>query len=331
MPATDTSEKGLESLIVESMTGVPQGRLANVTAAADAPAAYGGAGWLLGNPPDYNREYAVDPVQLREVLAATQPEPGDAFDLGSARPDAATFPARLQGAGRHPAARCGGGLAEGVVPRQGPLPPSLIGQSQLPDRRHPHPGPLPVAAGKQQVVSLGHHEPRTGIDPHSVGDRLLDGAVETGGGERHTGAGDHRVDQVRVTRGIERLRRPHPVACAQGAQPRLGQVEPIHRQVCRPLTDLADEGLGEGRLPHARWADDAEHDPATWGHEITRPDSEIGEIGEVHPRESRRPTGLSGAPPFFLSVRDGMAGEVTAPDIGTSTRSGEHAGGLIRP
>ncbi|HRA66313.1 MAG TPA: type I restriction endonuclease subunit R [Caldilinea sp.] len=94
---TDTSEKGLESLIVEHMTGVPQGRLATITAAADAPAAYGGAGWLLGNPADYNREYAVDLVQLREFLAATQPELVDAFDLDSDGPTRRKFLARLQG------------------------------------------------------------------------------------------------------------------------------------------------------------------------------------------------------------------------------------------
>ncbi len=46
---TDTSEKGIEKLIVDDMTST---------------------GWIAGNPGDYDRSYAVDLVQLREFIAA---------------------------------------------------------------------------------------------------------------------------------------------------------------------------------------------------------------------------------------------------------------------
>ena len=75
---TDTSEHGLESLIVRDMT---------------AP----GAGWVAGDPKDYDRAYCVDLVQLREFLAATQPEAADALDLGADSPTRQKFLARLQG------------------------------------------------------------------------------------------------------------------------------------------------------------------------------------------------------------------------------------------
>ena len=70
--ATDTSEKGLESLIVRAMTGrtdvlVP----AHAATETSVPVA-GGTGWLLGDASHYDREYCVDLVQLRGFLRATQ-------------------------------------------------------------------------------------------------------------------------------------------------------------------------------------------------------------------------------------------------------------------
>ncbi len=68
---TDTSERGLESLIVAAMTGrtdvlVPDARRDRDAGRRTA------AGWLLGDPNDYDREYCVDLVQLCGVPAATQ-------------------------------------------------------------------------------------------------------------------------------------------------------------------------------------------------------------------------------------------------------------------
>lgn len=73
---TDTSEKGLENIITQSLT-------AN--------------GWLSGDPHDYEREYAIDLVQLTAFLEATQPKVIEAFDLLNASPTRHKFLSRLQG------------------------------------------------------------------------------------------------------------------------------------------------------------------------------------------------------------------------------------------
>ena len=73
---TDTSEKGLESLIVADMTA---------------------SGWIAGNTTDYDREFAVDLAHLRVFLEATQPKLIEAFDLDDASPIRQKFLARLQG------------------------------------------------------------------------------------------------------------------------------------------------------------------------------------------------------------------------------------------
>ena len=73
---TDTSEKGLESIIVATMIK---------------------RGWLAGDPADYDREYAVDLTQLSAFLTETQPEVTEALDLGSSNPTRQKFLARLQG------------------------------------------------------------------------------------------------------------------------------------------------------------------------------------------------------------------------------------------
>ena len=73
---TDTSEKGLESLIVAGMID---------------------SGWSAGAPKDYDREYCIDLVQLRTFLRATQPKVAEAFDVDNDSPTRRKFLARLQG------------------------------------------------------------------------------------------------------------------------------------------------------------------------------------------------------------------------------------------
>src|SRR5947209_6754459 len=73
---TDTSEAGLEALIVKAMTA---------------------GGWFLGSWKDYDREYAIDLVQLSAFLGATQPKAVDALDLANDSPMRRKFFARLQG------------------------------------------------------------------------------------------------------------------------------------------------------------------------------------------------------------------------------------------
>jgi type I restriction enzyme, R subunit len=71
--STDTTEKGLETLIMRHMTGtdglsVPAGQ------AAEAAPKYGSGGYLAGSPKDYDRAQALDVAQLFAFLATTQPE-----------------------------------------------------------------------------------------------------------------------------------------------------------------------------------------------------------------------------------------------------------------
>lgn len=74
---TDTTEKGLESLIFTGMTSA--------------------GGWIAGEANDYDREYAVDLHQLTLFLEATQPDILDAVDLLNASATRQKFLARLQG------------------------------------------------------------------------------------------------------------------------------------------------------------------------------------------------------------------------------------------
>ena len=71
---TDTSESGLEKLIVVDMTAT---------------------GWLPGDPKDFDRAWSVDLTQLRAFVEATQPRAAAALDLGNDSPERRAFLARL--------------------------------------------------------------------------------------------------------------------------------------------------------------------------------------------------------------------------------------------
>ncbi len=94
---TDTTEKGLEDLIVGAVAGrtdllVPP----HIATETSVPVA-GGTGWLLGDPSHYDREYCVDIVQLRGFLQATQENVLDDLQLSTDGPTRRKFLARLQG------------------------------------------------------------------------------------------------------------------------------------------------------------------------------------------------------------------------------------------
>ena len=74
---TDTSEKGLEALIVASLVEE--------------------AGYVQGKAQDYNREHAVDLAKLLRFLAATQPEACKSLDIGTEGASRTKFLHRLQG------------------------------------------------------------------------------------------------------------------------------------------------------------------------------------------------------------------------------------------
>jgi len=100
MKSTDTSEAALECLICRALTGsdcAPRpGGVPSVAAEPPAPGS-GSAGWLCGDPADYDREYCVDLVQLSAFLKATQPEVAETLALGEDNPTRRKFLARLQG------------------------------------------------------------------------------------------------------------------------------------------------------------------------------------------------------------------------------------------
>ncbi len=81
----DTTEKGLESLIIASMTS------------ETGLAAPSGGGWILGSAPEYLREAAVDLTQLGAFLRATQADAANALDLPEDGPTRRKFLDRLQG------------------------------------------------------------------------------------------------------------------------------------------------------------------------------------------------------------------------------------------
>ena len=100
MPPSDTSEYGLESLIVSALTGyTPRGQgPVDGLGVADTVASYGGAGYVEGDSHDYDRDHAVDLAKLLEFLRSTQPDVVESLGLNEDSAERRRFLARLQGA-----------------------------------------------------------------------------------------------------------------------------------------------------------------------------------------------------------------------------------------
>jgi type I restriction enzyme R subunit len=95
---TDTSERGLETLIVEAMAGRPSGEPPPPGGGIGLiQPRYGGTGWILGQAHDYDREFCIDLAQLRAFLHTTQPKVAESLDLNNDSPTKRKFLARLQG------------------------------------------------------------------------------------------------------------------------------------------------------------------------------------------------------------------------------------------
>ena len=71
--STDTTEKGLETLIVRHLSGV-DGLAVPPNTLADVSPPYGGIGYLAGSAQDFDRAHALDAHQLFAFLQATQPD-----------------------------------------------------------------------------------------------------------------------------------------------------------------------------------------------------------------------------------------------------------------
>jgi len=97
---TDTTEKGLESLIMRHMTGT-DGLSVAPNRVTERPPAYGGTGYTAGSPRDYDRAHALDVPQLFAFLRATQPEAVEKLALADANDprdfNRVKFLARLSG------------------------------------------------------------------------------------------------------------------------------------------------------------------------------------------------------------------------------------------
>ncbi|MBU0589175.1 MAG: type I restriction endonuclease subunit R [Gammaproteobacteria bacterium] len=81
MATTDTSEKGLESLIVRHLTGQPPVAPPPTHTVQSSIGHYATGGYVQGSPGDYNRDVAVDVVQLLAFLQATQPKKVEALGI----------------------------------------------------------------------------------------------------------------------------------------------------------------------------------------------------------------------------------------------------------
>jgi type I restriction enzyme, R subunit len=98
MPPSDTSEWGLESLIVSALTGKSiHDRSQADEVVGEAAASYGGGGYIEGDPRDYDRDHAVDLDKLLSFLRATQPEKVEQLGLEEDGGGRRRFLARLQG------------------------------------------------------------------------------------------------------------------------------------------------------------------------------------------------------------------------------------------
>ncbi len=96
MPSTDTTEKGLESLIVAALVGSASSDNAAAGNQREGGVAYGG-GYVQGDPKDYDRLHAVDLAKLIEFLQITQPDVYDRLQIDADGPPRLKFLARLQG------------------------------------------------------------------------------------------------------------------------------------------------------------------------------------------------------------------------------------------
>jgi type I restriction enzyme R subunit len=97
MNKTDITERGLELLIASDLTGLPPEQITNKELLWDGAPSYGGCGYVLGNPTDYDRDHALDLATLLEFLRTTQPRIIEQFALDEDTPERRKFLARLQG------------------------------------------------------------------------------------------------------------------------------------------------------------------------------------------------------------------------------------------
>ncbi len=169
---TDTTEKGLESLIVRAMTGRTELISPPHQAVDTAVPVAGGTGWLLGDPRHYDREYAVDIVQLRGFLRMTQEPLVEALDLDHDSPTRRKFLARLQG----------------EITKRGVIDVLRHGVKHGPvllDLFYGTPSPGNPAAAERYAAEPLHRHPPTALQPRRDAARARPGPVHQRPAGRH--------------------------------------------------------------------------------------------------------------------------------------------------
>lgn len=97
MKPTDTSEKELERLIVRHLTGISEHASIPPNTVQSPGAVYAPGGYVLGRATDFNRDVALDTVQLLAFLHATQPDVVETLELAHEGIKRTQFLHRLQG------------------------------------------------------------------------------------------------------------------------------------------------------------------------------------------------------------------------------------------
>lgn len=97
MKPTDTSEKALEQLIVRHLAGISEHASVPPNAVQSPGAIYALGGYVLGRATDFNRDVALDTVQLLAFLQATQPDAVETLELAHEGIKRTQFLHRLQG------------------------------------------------------------------------------------------------------------------------------------------------------------------------------------------------------------------------------------------
>lgn len=83
MPPTDITERGLETLIIDRLTGQVGPVLAPGGSGIQEPGAgYRAGGYVEGSPKEYDRQHALDASKLLAFLTATQPQVVEGLELG---------------------------------------------------------------------------------------------------------------------------------------------------------------------------------------------------------------------------------------------------------
>lgn len=96
---SDTTEKGLELIILQALTGLSKEQILQPKQGdvKESSPGFGGQGYLLGRPQDFDRDHAVDTYYLFDFIRKTQFKVFERLNIGVEGNSRLQFLARLQG------------------------------------------------------------------------------------------------------------------------------------------------------------------------------------------------------------------------------------------